>query len=408
MFNIFIDFFRVLAASFSTNSRKRLIAGTAAAVLLLSVVFAAFTAWVSMPRYADILQGLSKEMAWGLSIAIAATMYFLLSIIGADVMRATRYKSKVPEYFYYVCIVALCLGAFDVVKNFEGSTDRARIDRLENEYTTGAKALPFADEIAELKAEKAAIYKRYTWKGTTYFAKSKYHPEFPKDRARMDAIEASLTDLQGQQRAAIASRTKEVERLNGIAANKEKSSETGLQYLSLGIYLIQLILAFCWTSLSARLSEVESINYEYESEPQALNPENPNIEPTQPAQAQRVPAGFTQSYKRVKPEELTPEKVQILGTNSDDILRAILQKLDTLDKGTNSGSMTPSFNRDKKTYLHADFDQRDAQEARTIRTEKSIKLRDEAKELKRQGLTISQIAKKLKRSERTIKRYLKQ
>jgi DNA-binding NarL/FixJ family response regulator len=69
--------------------------------------------------------------------------------------------------------------------------------------------------------------------------------------------------------------------------------------------------------------------------------------------------------------------------------------------------MTPSGDiASRATYMHNNFDKEDAKEARKIKEEVSISKKEAAIELRKEGRTIKEIAELVKRSERTVKRYL--
>ena len=325
MIDFIIDLAKCFWFSIVGNGRQRKIAGAAAFLILLSISFTAFTAWISQPRYQDILQGVSLEKSWGISIAIALGMAFMISKTAYDLYRFIWFKIELPASFKINVVLILALGTFDVIKNFEGSTDRAFIEMVVNEHKQTGAELPFAKEIQTLRNEKQAIYKRYTWKGKLHFAQTKYHPEFPQDRLRMDQIENKLSSLEVNQTQTINDRDSQVISINARNAEKQGSSETGLRWLSGGVYILQFLIGFCWVALldeldgqidgniSPTLSDEPMKEKKVKVKKKKKKTElfsDDSLEPKE-AKPDREKVGFSPSYKTVKPKELKPKTLGV-------------------------------------------------------------------------------------------------
>lgn len=399
MFEFIIDLFKAIFKSIFGNAQQRKTAGAVAFLTLLAITFGAFTAWVSQPRYKDILFGLTDGYAWGISIAIACGMSFGITKLAYDLYRNINHGVKLPGTFVPLFVLILLVGIFDCTKNFEGSEDRARFSNEIDKYANGA-AKPYADDIAKLEKEKAEILKVYTWKGKVYFAETKYTKgRYAQDRARMDQIENSITDFERKQTAEINEYNSLRDERNSYGKRKSKKAHAGLWWMSLSVYFLQIIIGYFLVGAMDELDgQIDGeLSFGIKAESGIISAIKEKLAPT-PATAKKEPSEI--GFKTLKPEILTPAK--------DDILKAILDKLDSVIvqsnepfKGSGSGQHVD------RSFLHGNFDKEDAEQGRKTRTERSIKKKEAAKELRQEGKTIPEIAKLLKCSQSSVKRYLK-
>jgi len=323
MLDFIIDLFNCLRLSFSSKGRIRKLAGAGAGIIVLSIVFACFTTWVSMPRYADILQGLSENMAWTLSGGIALVLFFTISLAAYLIYGKMKYQEDLPKYFAFLCIVIISLAGFDMFKNFEGSTDRAQIAEVKNPFFAQGARLPYAAEIAELKAEKKAIHNEYRYRGGPLVFRPQPHTRHSKgkwngDKARVSQIDSKIGEYEGLQAKAIEVKTSQIAGINFRNNEKQSASEKGLRTLSIAVYLIQFVLAFCWVAIMDALEGREVLPTKSHGPAPSLA--SHIIEKVKDATSKPKPATAEKGkreigFKTIQPEKLEPEKVQRMGVS---------------------------------------------------------------------------------------------
>lgn len=356
MFEFIIDLFKAIFKSIFGDSQQRKTAGAVAFLTLLAITFGAFTAWVSQPRYKDILFGLTDGHAWAISIAIACGMSFGITKLSYDLYRSIQTGRKLPSNFVPLLILILLVGTFDCVKNFEGSEDRARFSTEIDKYANGTEK-PYVSEIAKLEAEKKQILRQYTWKGNLDFRPKPYSRHTASThrmhKDRMNQIEGSIKDYENKQTAEINEYNSLREERNRYGKKKSDKAHTGLWWMSLSVYFLQIIIGYFLVGAMDELDGERDGELSFgKSNRGIISALKEKFSPS-PATAEKESGQI--GFKTVKPETLEPEKLGNSAGENGGILREILRGIEELKSGENERGKgvanSPGFRPAKSTHV---------------------------------------------------------
>lgn len=99
------------------------------------------------------------------------------------------------QFNYVIIVVTALIMCTDMWANYHGAPDLAlRMSDPAPTLDLSAEEESFRAKIATLEGQKKAILDRYTWKGRTYFAPTKYHPksEVDRDKKAVQEIESAI------------------------------------------------------------------------------------------------------------------------------------------------------------------------------------------------------------------------
>ena len=118
------------------------------------------------------------------------------------------------------------------------------------------------------------------------------------------------------------------------------------------------------------------------------------------------PIGFQHlKPNELKPKEMTPKR-QGISLNEDSYRAEIKEQLKEALRDILGDIGRSDVGENVRNFLNPNFEKEDAEEGRKTQQNRSQKLKDAAQQLRDEGHSISEIAMLLKRSERTIGRYL--
>ena len=329
--------FQLVLAAFQPNRQIQQKAGFAARCLILSLVFAVLTTWLSFPAYASMVPNPNPDLVWAVAGFVAMLMFYATSTIGRHI--AERSKGVEPliglRELGFVVVIAIGVGGFDGYKGFQiGAGERARdVYQVQSfEESQAGAPLPYAEQIASIDEQIEGLKVMYQGKWTVRWDKRKEHEQL---LARRDQwVEKQLAEID-------ASRSLYEER-TAHTRSMQRSATGTLQGISLILYGLQILLAIPLGMFAVDWDLMDGVrdgrNSRQESQPRERKPgllsrifnrnQNPELEPVV-AEKKADPIGFkrgSSDHGKNPPVSDAPDTENQTGT----------------DTGTGSGTHTHS------------------------------------------------------------------
>lgn len=289
----------ILTQTFIGSPKLKKMAGAAFLCLVLSLVFAAITSWLSQPVYEGIARSSmyaqdASKAGWVAAIVIALAMFLFCSTIGyffAEKMKKLDSLLE-PSFVGVIAFLALAIGAFDSYKGFStGSEARAKEAYATTQFVDelASREKPYAQEIADLDAKIEALQNdKVMWQGkyVTRERSSRQAVKLMKQREKW--VEMQMEELGNMK----AYHTEETTTL----LHSQETAKGTLQGIAIVLYLLQIVLAVPLANFDIAC-DMESGERDgvYAEDEKEHNVKNTNIEIASNPYAKIPSIGFSQA-----------------------------------------------------------------------------------------------------------------
>lgn len=387
----------------------------------LTLGISIFTAYVSYQRYLDFIHNLpnSETSAWILSGGIAGAMLILTSVLALfSIELWIKGKSRISwQAAIIFSVIGLFIGVTDFHMNTEGADDVAEL-MAGNVQSIDDQAIfdRYNEQIATHEERKAAVLKKYTWKGNVWFKPSKWHPvaDWAKDTAIVNHADRQISILEAAKTAALSRDTQRYQTETTKREERKRSSHNTLLWAVRLAYILQFLvslgLAYCGlvfeealerapkNTLYDRMSKSNGVNRIPDDALQKMQEQLNQLITAQANKQEdtetKKSTGGVQKIGFDQGQKSPQIHVQKTEVDKEQIKAIIIDILGSVTGGEDT------------KYLYRHFDEDDAKESRKKRSNKAIAAKEEAIRLKKKGLTNGEIAEKLGKSDRQITRYL--
>lgn len=247
---IFKTLWTLILGAFDKDTKIRRSASFAGACFILTIAAAVYTAWLSYPAYAAMLNNPQAWISWAFAGFISWTMLSGTTLAGTWIAESIK---SVPHIVStnevgIACIIILAIGGFDSYKGYTVGADQRAKDAFQTQTfseVTEEKTKPYQSDIDFVDNQITLLYSnaqkvKYQGKWQTPYKNVRQAERLTKQREKYLVMQEKLLEEDFQANT---------ERNAGIEELQANTEETH-KYTAIFLYLIQILIsipvgAFC-------------------------------------------------------------------------------------------------------------------------------------------------------------------
>lgn len=357
-----------------------------------------FAAYVSFSRYVDLtgfLPGAGK-VAFAFTLGVAGYIFFASSYISTFaaekwMLKKSNLNGGIATALFLSAIV---VGLGDYQMNLDGAADVAnaaagQIHQMDDASIRAKYTDDIKDAQGKLDALLAGQLGGYGWQDK----KGVYHLNNSGKRFQR-ALTSQIDKLRTDMSSEIQAERQRIDQMNGERSDRKTITHERLLIAVRAVYFIQFALCLVMALLGVSMAQAMGISSPAEEEEdESTQSQDEETEPKPTSNFKEINGkennlGFEQGHHKLQKSGVDP---QMLDKLVRDKIYVIL------------GSM--SGPKDKE-YLYRYFNADDAEASRKRKKKKADSVAEKARQLKMSGVGVAEIAEKVGRSERQVRRYL--